>query len=147
MRGPDGAGAYRNRTAAFIPSNKGTGSSERRNRSAGGPVDRWRLDVLHRDKYTCQQCGDSRGGNLIAHHIVRWVDDESLRFDIENGITLCVSCHKDRHRGRLTCVICGAKHVAHGLCNKHMQRKCKYGDPLLRKVRQRGTFVLMRDIE
>jgi hypothetical protein len=29
----------------------------------------WRAAVFLRDAYTCQDCGDSRGGNLRAHHI------------------------------------------------------------------------------
>lgn len=57
----------------------------------------WRNTVYERDDYTCQECG-AKGGKLNAHHIVRWVDDKSLRYAVKNGITLCVPCHKKKHK-------------------------------------------------
>jgi hypothetical protein len=57
----------------------------------------WRLAVYERDNYTCQECGDNRGGNLCAHHIKSFADHKELRFDIGNGITLCHLCHELRH--------------------------------------------------
>lgn len=57
----------------------------------------WRKSVFKRDNYTCQKCGDSKGGNLNAHHIIPFSVDESLRFDVSNGITLCTKCHKKEH--------------------------------------------------
>lgn len=53
----------------------------------------WRERVFKRDNYTCQCCGDSSGHNLEAHHIENFSDHEELRFDINNGITLCKNCH------------------------------------------------------
>ena len=53
----------------------------------------WRTRVLKRDNYTCQCCGDNKGGNLHAHHIRNFKDNEDLRFDVNNGITLCDKCH------------------------------------------------------
>lgn len=54
----------------------------------------WRLDVYQRDWFTCQMPGCGYKGKYIeAHHIVRVADDESLMFNIENGITLCKECH------------------------------------------------------
>lgn len=58
---------------------------------------KWRLDVFKRDEYTCQNCGDKRGGNLVAHHILNYSEHVSLRTDINNGITLCSKCHKEFH--------------------------------------------------
>ena len=58
----------------------------------------WREAVFERDNYTCQMCGNksSKGNAVIlnAHHIERFVDNEYLRFDVNNGITLCEECHK-----------------------------------------------------
>lgn len=57
----------------------------------------WRKDVYERDSYTCQNCGDSKGGNLVAHHINSHDIHKDQRYDIENGVTLCEKCHKDFH--------------------------------------------------
>lgn len=57
----------------------------------------WRKSVYERDNYTCQICGDSKGGNLNAHHLDGWDWCREKRFDINNGVTLCIKCHKTFH--------------------------------------------------
>jgi len=57
----------------------------------------WRDSVYKRDEYTCQCCGDDKGGNLIAHHIYNYSEHKDKRTNINNGITLCNVCHKDFH--------------------------------------------------
>ena len=59
----------------------------------------WRNAVLERDGYTCQICG-YEGDKLNVHHIVGWIDSVELRHETENGITLCVPCHMEKHRHR-----------------------------------------------
>jgi hypothetical protein len=54
----------------------------------------WRMGVFERDKYTCQKCG-KRGGELNAHHIKSWSKYPKLRYEIANGKTFCVICHKN----------------------------------------------------
>jgi hypothetical protein len=49
-------------------------------------------DVLRRDDYTCQMCGQ-RGGELQVDHIQSWKEYVELRFNINNCRTLCKSCH------------------------------------------------------
>jgi 5-methylcytosine-specific restriction endonuclease McrA len=49
--------------------------------------------VLKRDKYTCQEC-KQRGGDLEVHHKKPWSFFPELRCDINNGVTLCIECHK-----------------------------------------------------
>jgi 5-methylcytosine-specific restriction endonuclease McrA len=58
---------------------------------------KWRTEVFERDKYTCKCCGDDKGGNLEAHHKNAWDKFPEQRFDIDNGVTLCMNCHKEFH--------------------------------------------------
>ena len=58
--------------------------------------DEWYKSVYRRDDYTCQRCG-SRGGRLHAHHIYSYSRYPELRTEIDNGITLCRTCHINFH--------------------------------------------------
>jgi hypothetical protein len=57
----------------------------------------WRKSVFERDLYTCQKC-KVRGGSLEAHHIKLFKDYIELRYEINNGMTLCKKCHKQTHK-------------------------------------------------
>lgn len=59
-------------------------------------MQRWREAVFSRDNYTCQRCF-VRGGRLQAHHILPYAKYEALRYEIGNGLALCVACHKAVH--------------------------------------------------
>ena len=52
----------------------------------------WRKKVFERDNYTCCNC-NIRGGFLHADHIKPFCKFIDLRFELENGRTLCVKCH------------------------------------------------------
>lgn len=56
----------------------------------------WRTSVYERDKYKCNVCKQV-GGKLNAHHLYSYANYPDLRFDLDNGITLCVICHKAFH--------------------------------------------------
>ena len=58
----------------------------------------WREAVFKRDDWTCQDCG-LRGGFLHPHHILAFAEFTKLRFEINNGKTLCVNCHRQLHFG------------------------------------------------
>jgi len=60
----------------------------------------WRTSVFERDLYSCQVCKNSIG-KLNAHHVVRWIDSVEKRFELSNGITLCIPCHQKVHRGEI----------------------------------------------
>lgn len=68
------------------------GQHERINRNSIA----WRKAVLERDHYYCRLC-HSRC-KLEAHHIKRFSTHPEMRWDIDNGVTLCHDCHvKFRH--------------------------------------------------
>ena len=58
---------------------------------------KWREAVYNRDKATCQFCGSSISGTLNAHHIDAWSTHKSERFNVDNGVTLCETCHDACH--------------------------------------------------
>jgi 5-methylcytosine-specific restriction endonuclease McrA len=53
----------------------------------------WRKAIFERDKYTCVECGIS-GVYIQADHIKPWSQFPNERYDIQNGRTLCISCHE-----------------------------------------------------
>lgn len=53
----------------------------------------WREKVFKKDNYTCQNCG-KKNCYIVAHHIKSFSKHPKLMFDIENGQSLCVGCHK-----------------------------------------------------
>ncbi len=62
---------------------------------------RWRKSVFERDNYTCQIC-KKQGVTLNADHIKPFAYYPELRFELSNGRTLCISCHKqtDTYMGK-----------------------------------------------
>ena len=55
---------------------------------------KWRKDVLARDNHTCVLC-KATDCKLEIDHIIPWSVSVELRYDVTNGRTLCVPCHKD----------------------------------------------------
>lgn len=82
----------------------------------------WRRHVFQRDNHTCQACGiRNRKGlgvsiKLEADHELPFSKFPNLRFEILNGRTLCVSCHK--------------KMFTHGRPRKPTTYEEIYGQPL-----------------
>ena len=64
--------------------------SERRN---GTAEYRWKKEIKKRDGYKCKMNNKECKGVLEAHHILAWRDYPDLRYDINNGITLCKFHH------------------------------------------------------
>jgi predicted transcriptional regulator len=77
---------------------------------------KWRRAILRRDNKRCQECGNSSslGNPLHVHHLLSLSEillehrpltfEESQQcsvlWDLENGLTLCRSCHYAAHRIR-----------------------------------------------
>ncbi len=58
----------------------------RRNDSA---YKEWRINVYKRDDFVCKLENKDCKGRIEAHHILGWAEYPELRYDINNGITLC----------------------------------------------------------
>ena len=78
---------------------KGGASSKNRKIRDSFEYNEWRKSVFKRDNYTCQKCGKkSKKGEyayLTVHHIKQFAQYPELRFDINNGLTLCLNCHSE----------------------------------------------------
>lgn len=79
----------------------------------------WRAKIYERDDYTCQVCGErSKAGKrkeIHAHHIkhladiIREFEIKTIQdaqncgelWEINNGITMCVDCHKMAHNWKV----------------------------------------------
>ena len=72
---------------------KHLGQRRKETRHASRKYWEWRDAVKEKDNWKCQHCGCEEKKKLHAHHIIAWNVDESKRFDIENGMTLCKHCH------------------------------------------------------
>lgn len=55
---------------------------------------KWRKDVIERDNHCCQWPMCSKKTRLEVHHIKKWSEFPLLRYNIQNGITLCREHHK-----------------------------------------------------
>ncbi len=58
---------------------------------------KWSQAVREKYNYTCQKCGTT-DGSMNAHHIKNYKDFSEVRYDVDNGACLCVSCHTAFHR-------------------------------------------------
>ncbi len=83
----------------------------------------WRHEVFEKDNYTCGECGAkwSKGNPVYieAHHIkllIKILTDNNIKsyedsiscdelWDVMNGLTLCLDCHKEKHREHLKIVV------------------------------------------
>ena len=58
---------------------------------------KWRNGVFERDNYICKCCSYDKGNILVAHHLDSYDVHADVRYDVDNGITLCKPCHKKFH--------------------------------------------------
>jgi hypothetical protein len=55
----------------------------------------WSAAIKARD-CRCLTCGATTA--LVAHHVKPKSQYPELKYDLDNGVTLCVDCHRDHHR-------------------------------------------------
>jgi len=53
----------------------------------------WKYNVYKRDGFKCKIANEDCNGKIEAHHILSWKDYPELRYNINNGITLCHAHH------------------------------------------------------
>ena len=53
----------------------------------------WRKSIWSRDNFKCKINNQDCDGRIEAHHILNWRDHPELRYEINNGITLCHAHH------------------------------------------------------
>lgn len=60
----------------------------------GGQLHReWSKQVKNRDNWICKINNSDCTGKIESHHILGWAKHPELRYDINNGITLCIFHH------------------------------------------------------
>ena len=81
----------------------------------------WSKTVKARDNKTCQKCATKKTkSNFIdAHHIVPSGYFMARALDIDNGVTLCRSCHQQVHAEHNTYVVNGVKFTATDFINHY----------------------------
>lgn len=84
----------------------------------GGPLHKqWSRNVKKRDSWKCKLQGEKCGGKLESHHILSWKDNPELRYETENGITLCHQHHPRKREDEIMMaplfktLLTSAKHI------------------------------------
>ena len=70
----------------------------------------WSSVVKSSDGYICQRCGFC-GEEVIAHHTKAILDEPDLILDIDNGQTLCRTCHIQVHSEQKPSVCCFPREI------------------------------------
>jgi predicted restriction endonuclease len=81
------------RYGKYLDRLKGKGTPHIRNRNK--KYSKWRTKVLKRDDYHCVLCDSVK--TLHTHHKEGYTQNPLLRYDVDNGVTLCKMHHKIFH--------------------------------------------------
>lgn len=94
-KGKDNPAFGRNQTGAANNNWKG-GATNKNQKLRNDPQYKiWRQTCMERDHYQCTECGAK--GYLQVHHIKTISESPELIWVVENGKTVCVSCHEKIH--------------------------------------------------
>lgn len=107
----------------------------------------WRLKVFQRDDFKCRKCENNK--ILHPHHIKSFAKFPKLRFDVNNGVTLCDDCHGKihgidykRNKKKLICKYCNIQfpvkdgHYNHQFCSKRCAYDYRKGKPSAKRGRK-----------
>lgn len=64
----------------------------------GADYKKWSLEVKTRDGFTCKIANKDCTGLVVAHHILPWRLHPELRYEVNNGITLCHNHNPRKHK-------------------------------------------------
>lgn len=53
----------------------------------------WRKEIYERDAFKCRIANNECSGRIEAHHILSYARYPSIRYEVNNGITLCKQHH------------------------------------------------------
>jgi hypothetical protein len=95
--------------------------------------ERWRLTCLARDEYICQNCGATAEH---VHHKKEVDTNPELRYDIDNGVSLCMPCHNLQHKDRMKFFYNPAGNDKH----TYGESKFLWRDRWTGKIKKRGHF-------
>lgn len=98
-------GLKKNNTSWLGPNNPawkgGVTAKAGRNRPQGRAYRDFIESIKKRDSHKCVRCGTKKE-KLYTHHIKPWKEYPKLRFEPENLVTICFSCHMWVHSKRNT---------------------------------------------
>ena len=66
---------------------------KKENKQGDSAYREWRKSVWLRDVFQCKIVNQDCKGRVEAHHILAWRDYPELRYNVNNGITLCQFHH------------------------------------------------------
>lgn len=73
-------------------------SQDQRDRRRDTRHKEWSADVLEREGYSCAVCRER--GKMHAHHFEGYSRNPDLRYEPDNGVCLCESCHYTLHKAK-----------------------------------------------
>lgn len=69
----------------------------------GGQLHReWSRQVKNRDGWRCKFSNSDCSGLVVAHHILSWKEYKNLRYEVNNGITLCHFHHPRKRKDEIS---------------------------------------------
>lgn len=66
---------------------------KRQDERIGNRHKQWSRSVKNRDGWKCRISNENCEGRMEAHHILGWSEHPELRYELNNGITLCHAHH------------------------------------------------------